>query len=211
MGIRIFILLCLLSYNIQAQQIPFGTGAINYTYTTWSPIYKGSNITLSNSNYTATNATGTSNCVVSVNGKSTAFYCEVEVVYGFNGVGSGGTGGLLGVAINQSSVNTANYAGYGANGWAWFGYGSGPIYHNTTYTGSYGTQTAGSVIGIYYDGAGNVFMWRNGLAVNGGVAMITSGLSGNVVYILAGYIDDQYIINGNPATQLYNVSHYPGL
>lgn len=132
--------------------------------TTWNPLDKGANMTLSNDDLTVVSAS-TGGLVRSVGSKSSGkWYWEVTKNAGVD----------LAVGIAKANASLANYLGGDANGYGYIA-GTGQKSNNNVKS-AYGAAYAdGDVIGIGLDlDAGTLTFYKNG--VSQGVAF--SGLSG---------------------------------
>ena len=87
----------------------------SFTYATWNPSDKGSNIVLSGGNLTSTNSGGGS-VRANLAKSSGKWYWEVKVL-------ATGTG-TISIGVADSSANLTTYAGFDAHGWAYLQTGS---------------------------------------------------------------------------------------
>ena len=141
----------------QNHQAPVTSG------TTWNPLDKASQITLSNGNLTAQQgSTSTWDLVrgtTSHGSGSGKWYFEVHC-------DSLGTYLMMGLA--NSSAPLTSYVGATSNGWAYYNT-NGTIVYNGTQGGSYPTYTTGDVVMVAADMT-NGYLWfgKNGVWINSG-------------------------------------------
>lgn len=113
---------------------------ITPTFGTWNASDKGSAVTLSNGNLTASFAVS-SNILVRANISKTVgkFYWEVTVGLNFP---------IIGIA--KSTAGLTNLLGHDANGWGYYGFNGNMVNNNVS--SAYGSSyTAGDIIGVALD------------------------------------------------------------
>ncbi len=160
---------------------PGGAGAAPASYTAWNPLDKSAEITLSNSNLTATSTVAATHGVRSVKGNSAGkWYLEYVPA-------ALGTYCDIGIS-NSSLVLDTNYVGQTANGWGLFssGLGGGP-YHSAVNLGLTTGYTAGQTVQLALDmDNGKVWWGINNTWLGGGdpaagtLANYTTGITGTL-------------------------------
>lgn len=123
------------------------------TYATWNPSDKGTSITLSNGNLTATQASGGTNYTVrSTIGKASGkWYWEVTC---------GSTNNVIGVASASAALNSS-YLGKDTYG---LGYacGESAVFKNSANVASVASATTNDIIGVAMDcNSGTVAFYKN--------------------------------------------------
>lgn len=149
------------------QQLVAMPSAASFTYATWNPSDKGTNLTLSGGNLTATVGAG-GGAVRSTIGKSSGkWYWEVTR-------NAGGTDCVIGIANSSAGLNAA--IGLDANGWGYIGSNGNKL--NNSSSVAYGaTYASTDVIGVALDmDAGTVVFYKNN--VSQGTAY--TGLTGTI-------------------------------
>lgn len=128
-------------------------------YATYDPSAKSADITLTNSNLTATGTAGAWKSAKASEGVSTGkWYWEITI-------DAVVTGAMVGVGKSAASVN--NYAGVDTNGWS-YGWG-GEKWHNSSNTAYGASWTDGDVISVALDlTAGKIWFAKNGVWQNSG-------------------------------------------
>ncbi len=133
----------------------------------WNPADKGSSITLSNTDHTASSPGTSYDSVRGVLGRSSGHY-----YFEFTHSAAATLNACIGVATAAASIT--NYPGGDAFGWSYYSGNGQKITNNAG--ASYGaTYAVGDVIGVEYDN-GDITFWKNG--VSQGLAF--SGISGAV-------------------------------
>lgn len=145
--------------SLSAKSFGF-TNKLALVYATWNPLDKGTDISLSGGNLTATNAAGSFETVRATISKSVGkWYWEVTQTT------VNGDFGRAGVCSSTTPLN--NYAGASATGWD-IGV-SGVAIHNGATTTTGVTYAAGDKIGVAWDaGAGNLWFAKNNVWVLSG-------------------------------------------
>lgn len=156
---------------LSAAALPVGSfiAAATLIFSSWNPSDKSSNVTLSNSNLTATVNTA-SNGVRSTSSKASGkWYAECSI--------ASTTGGTFGIAnsaqsLTALSAGTANYA-YAFNGSST----SGVINTSNTQAGASGSAAAaGDILAVAIDVTGGTIQWyKNNTALGSSVATPASG------------------------------------
>lgn len=140
-------------------------------YATWNPLDKGTTVTLSNSDRTATiTPTGTRAAVRATIGKSSGkWYWEVFLSGAVN---------TPAIGVANSSMPLTNYVGQDSNSWSYFVDGDKMFNDAGAGGAAYGSAyAAGHVVGVALDmDAGTITFYANG--VSQGQAF--SGLSGTL-------------------------------
>lgn len=125
------------------------------SFTTLNPADKGSAVTLSNGNLTATFAVSSNIMVRAVQSKSVGkFYWEVT---------AGAIPNVI-VGIAKSGATLNNYLGQDANGWGYYGF-NGNMTNNAVSSAYGATYTTGDVIGVALDcDNGTLTFYKNGVS-----------------------------------------------
>jgi hypothetical protein len=148
----------------------FGGGGaverIDYAGTTWDPANKAPQISLSNINLTALLSTTAFGSVRATTGRGVGYYFEIKY--------SVTTGGSLGVG--NVSANTASWMGADSNSVSYNT--SGQCYFSGAVIGTGTTWGAGDVMGLYYNGASQIKIYKTGTLV----ITINSVPSGTTLY-----------------------------
>lgn len=152
---------------------------------TWNPLDKSANITLSNSDMTATASNTAWKSVRATLGKSTGkWYFEVRIdvaAANYNIIG-----------VGQLGASTATYCGGNTVSWGYNGY-NGNKFYNTASTAYGNTFTAGDIVGVAVDISAGKIWWakNNSWQASGDPAAGTgeaySGLSGTLYPMFSPY------------------------
>jgi len=142
---------------------------------TWNPADKGTDISLSNGDKTATKtATGWVNCSVRATDSQGAGKCYFEIQ-----VDVAANEQVIGIATSAAPVSS--YLGSDANGWGWNS--AGYLFHSGN-QGAYGGAWLTGNIGVAYDGVLKKLWFRKeGVWIGdpvAGTGEAFSGISGNV-------------------------------
>jgi hypothetical protein len=121
--------------------------------TTWNPSDKAAQVTLSNGNMTALLSTSSFGSVKATTGQGVGYYFELTY--------SVVTGGSIG--IGNASANAASWMGADGNSLAYNT--SGQCYFSGTQIGTGTTWGAGDVMGLYYSGASQIKIYKNGTLI----------------------------------------------
>lgn len=150
-----------------------GTNSSSVTYATWNPSDKGSNVTLSNTDLTASLATSIGGGRSTIGKSSGKWYWEITILsMGYT---------MVGVSDNSVPVNTDGMLGAGAHQYV---ADHGFRCHATWTPGNtYGTSlTVNSVVGIALDmDAGTITFYGNGTSY--GIAF--TGITGTMYALVS--------------------------
>jgi len=153
----------MLGNNLGLMQTAASSGA-TYTYATWDAATKGSDVTLTNGNLTASSnyTVAGAHCVVGTMGKTTGkWYWEVR----FDALAAGSVYPMLGVARASflSACSTTDYPGKTADSWGYYG-GSGAQYNNASSSAFGAAYAVGDIVGFALDAdARSCQVYKNGV------------------------------------------------
>ncbi|MFZ2306845.1 MAG: SPRY domain-containing protein [Rhodoferax sp.] len=135
------------------------------TFATWSTTDKGSSVSLSGGNLTATQ-TSTAGMVRATVGKSSGkWYWEIKPTSTQNNVG-----------VAKATASLSNYVGGDANGWGLYS-ADGKVYNNNAGGPPYTTYGNGDTLGFALDmDAGTLTLYKNGSLIG----VIVTGLTGTI-------------------------------
>lgn len=177
------------------------------TYATWNPSDKGSDITLSNGNLTATKGSGTNWTAVraTIAPPSGKWYWEITAgVIAGNGqdTGFGTASAAIDGSIGPYDNNTQGH-GYRSSG--------GEFVTNSTVTATSSSWTTGDIIGVAYDAdAGKLWWAKNGTWANSGnpaagTGAIYTGTGANLYPVWSGEINTNAVtVNFGTTTFVYS-------